>query len=75
MSLLLRLGFVYKTGGQHNYKFVHPKRKPIDHTRQRPFIVLSTNTHPRYVKMIMKQIQQFGFEEEEIRNACKRKAA
>jgi len=72
ISLLYNLGFVDVGAGKHNYKFVHKDRKPLDMS-QPPFIIISTSVGPQYVKMVIREIKKFGFSDQEVQTACKKK--
>lgn len=67
--MLENLGFIEIFGGKH-CKFIHPTRKPKDFRIQPNFIMLSTDTSNKYFKIIIKQVEQFGFTAQEIKDAC-----
>lgn len=72
IALLNNLGFIDIGGGKHSYKFIHPLRKP-NNILQPNFIIISTSVGPKYVSMVIKQIKLFGFNDEEIKQACRKK--
>ncbi len=73
ISLLYNLGFNDVGAGKHNYKFIHPNKSPEKDSNQPPFIIISTNVGPFYVKMIIQQIKKFGFTDDEIKKGCSKK--
>ena len=70
--VLRRLGFEERRvgRGKHAHKFSHSTRKTKDYRIQRNFIIIPHRIYPTISRAIVKQVMFFGFELEEVKEAC-----